>query len=109
MFPLPVLLRSQRQFRRTSRTRNTHSLVFCRVQRALARHFGKDQHSAGFSLLPSDFFQPIDDSVAGEEHNVDNMSPISYAVQACSVLLLNRASNVNEFAIFKDEEVVLGR
>lgn len=78
---------------------------------ALGGHLGQDQQAAlgavGEVIGLGGLRQGFNDTLAGENAAVDNMGPFRDLQGAVVVLLLHGVANVDELAVFEDEEVVL--
>jgi hypothetical protein len=82
----------------------------CR-ERALGGHLGEDEETAFGAVREGGVLgclgEGFDDAFTGEDGAVDDVGPFGDAEGAVVVLLLNGVADVDEFAVFKDEEVVL--
>lgn len=85
--------------------------VITSCETSLRAHFGKKDES---SLARVREFWCLDDSrqcihntVPAKNTEIDNVSEFRYLQRSTVVLLLNRAADVYQLAIFEDEEVVL--
>lgn len=81
-------------------------------ERALGGHLGEDEEAAVAAVGEvwglGGLGQGFDDAFAGEDGAVDDVGPFGDAECAIVVLLLNCVADVDEFAVFEDEEVVFG-
>lgn len=53
------------------------------------------------------FFQRLHDRLAGDQVTVHQVRPVGDLVNASSVLLLHRLSNIGELSVLKDQKSVL--
>lgn len=85
--------------------------VVAHGQGALGGHLGEDEDGAivGNAAVVDGLVERLDDALAGKDAGVDDVRPFGDAQHAALVLLLHGVANVDEFAVFEDQEVVLLR
>lgn len=79
---------------------------------ALGGHLGEDEEAAVASVREvrglGGLGEGFDDAFTGQDGAVDDVGPFGDAEGAVVVLLLDCVADVDEFAVFEDEEVVFG-
>lgn len=85
--------------------------IFTRSQRSLRGHLSQNQQATfgavGEVRGGGGLRERVYDALTGEDAAVDDVRPFGDAEGAAVVLLLNGVADVDELAVFEDEEVVL--